>query len=215
MKSFIKMIIPALICLGIMIVSIVASGSFSANAYEKYKYAEGEVTFMQEKVDMVKKSGGTSSASSKVLGTMNIDSARFTRDKGLLANFFDKVFNWNNGDEYDAARKTLIETIGENNKTLNSFFIENKWNEDHSKSTVEVLGVNMKYEESNVYITETGDDKYSYICEVVYSSHDFTGNNGKGAFLVEASIDKEGNFKDVNMTAYSKDTNVKIWKQNN
>ena len=200
MKQIILKFIPVYIAIVVLIIVSNVGGNAVKERREAYSALSTDYNLVHGKVQTAKQKGIEAGKDTTVLQALDGDGARQRRDLIKLDEFYREIFTYSDGKSYDKIRETLVGYVGEDNAVVKSFFLENKWNEDRTKSTVDMLKSNMNYQKSTSYLTEMKDDVYKYMSVVSYSAVDFMQTSAEGKMLAFVSLDKDG--KPVELDIY-------------
>lgn len=185
------------ITLGLLILLVVLSNSFEASEtsakkeYTKYQSQLHASTVLQSENDKEPQTVVIPSETA-------VDTDKIDADTKAAETFFESIFNWETGDEFDAAKQIVINTFGENSE-LNKTFGEN-YRLDNGANFVDIAGVNMQMNSVKTYpseITPDGNNSYVSFVKVTTKSTD-EGSNAAVSYVISVTytVDEDSNLTD-------------------
>lgn len=137
-----------------------------------------------------------------------ISNQKIVEDSSVASDFFKPAFTWTSGDEYDATRQMFIELLGENNRFVKEYLVENTKVDDFNK--IDVNELKMSMDTLTAYPSKLiDDDTYEYLGFIKYYPYkDASDLKVKDKLTASTAI--------VQYTVSSKDgeptvTNISAW----
>lgn len=125
-----------------------------------------------------------------------VDIDKVNADIKVAEDFFENIFNFKNGDEYDKARDNVIKMFGEKND-LAKYVFEKNARLENGNSYVDAFKINMKMTRMQTYLTNV-DDENSYTSIITIES---SGEDRTATYLISTDykVDKNNNLVDCSV----------------
>lgn len=160
-----KEIIFAIVALIIMIGSLSITFMIRSSAESNSNNIESQVIDVENNIKT--SDFDLKAKESKILYEQTgISTTQIKADESTASKFFEPAFSWTSGKEYDAARQSYIDELGNKNKFVTEYLRENTKVDNYNK--IDTTGIKTKFNSIDMYPVKADDSVYSYIGIITY-----------------------------------------------
>lgn len=186
----------ALICL--LVAFFISNSIFKkSEANAKTEYGKYQNSILADKSDQSSSSKNTVIIPSDTA----VDTDKLYADISKAESYIKSWFNWTNGKEYDAARKSVLNTFGKKS-VMAQVFVKNVTVENGGKTVnlIDQSGLNMTVEEIKTYplkIRDKGDNEY--LSAILVNTNGSNGVSTTWSLVMTYTFDKENFITDAHV----------------
>lgn len=196
-----KRIIPIIVGVAILAVSILVTNTNISASNIKLAEQTRQINDLKNKIE-TKQQSLDDTEKKLVKNSTGLDSERLNKDNQIASDFASAMFTWSSGDEYEARRKTMVDTykISPQSSMLTVLFPKDtvvKQPDGSKLSYITTHKLNSTFEKLETYVSKIQSGVYSYFAFITWSASDDKGNEGKTTAVLTYDIDASGNMSNI------------------